>query len=43
MPVYRQRAMPMAMAEVAAAPPAIEAGTLTITVGVTGEIELSTD
>lgn len=43
MPVYRQRAMPMAMAEVAAAPPAIEAGTQTITVGVTGEIELSTD
>ena len=43
MPVYRQRAMPMGMAEVAAAPPAIEAGTQTITVGVTGEIELSTD
>ena len=43
MPVYRQRAMPMAMAEVAAAPPAIEAGTQTITIGVTGEIELSTD
>jgi predicted secreted protein len=43
MPVYRQRAMPMAMAEVAAAPPAIEAGTQTVTVGVTGEIELSTD
>lgn len=43
MPVYRQRAMPMAMAEVAAAPPAIEAGTQTITVGVNGEIELSTD
>jgi predicted secreted protein len=43
MPVYRQRAMPMAMAEVAAAPPAIEAGTQTITIGVSGEIELSTD
>jgi predicted secreted protein len=43
MPVYRQRAMPMAMAEVAAASPAIEAGTQTITIGVTGEIELSTD
>lgn len=42
-PVFRQRAMPMAMAEVAAAPPAIEAGTQTVTVGVSGEIELSTD
>ena len=43
MPVFRQRAMPMAMAEAAAAPPAIEAGTQTITIGVSGEIELSTD
>ena len=43
MPLYRQRAMPMAMAEMAAAPPAIEAGTQTINVGVSGEIELSTD
>lgn len=42
-PILRQRAMPMAMAEVAAAPPAIEAGTQTLTVGVSGEIELSTD
>jgi len=31
------------MAEAAAAPPAIEAGTQTITIGVSGEIELSTD
>ena len=43
LPVLRQRAMPMAMAEAAAAPPAIEAGTQTVTVGVSGEIELSTD
>jgi predicted secreted protein len=42
-PILRQRAMPMAMAEAAAAPPAIEAGTQTITVGVSGEVELSTD
>ena len=42
-PVFRQHAMPAAMAEVAAAPPAIEAGTQTITVGVSGEIELTTD
>ena len=42
-PLLRHRAMPMAMAEPAAAPPAIEAGTQTITVGVSGEIELSTD
>lgn len=42
-PVLRQRAMPAAMAEVAAAPPAIEAGTQAVTVGVSGEIELSTD
>lgn len=42
-PLPRYRAMPSAMAEVAAAPPAIEAGTQTITVGVSGEIELSTD
>jgi predicted secreted protein len=42
-PILRQRAMPMAMAEVAVAPPAIEAGTQTITIGVSGEIELSTD
>jgi len=42
-PILRQRAMPMAMAEVAAAPPAIEAGTQTISIGVSGEIELSAD
>ena len=43
-PLPRYRAMPSAMADVAAAPPpAIEAGTQTITVGVSGEIELSTD
>lgn len=42
-PLPRYRAMPSAMAEAAAAPPAIEAGTQTITVGVSGEIELSTD
>ena len=43
-PLPRYRAAPMAMAEVAAAPPpAIEAGTQMITVGVSGEIELATD
>jgi predicted secreted protein len=42
-PILRQRAMPMAMAEAAGPPPAIEAGTQTITIGVSGEIELSTD